>query len=140
MITSTRSSEAVRSVMCFFPVSGAICFILPYETVTASQTSAASDIASSSHVASQVAGVRPVRCGRVTTPEAPTWSGAVKAIDPSALIRPETPLVVTTRISRRSSMARARVIANCCSIWPVPWYMALLDCTTITWPPWVTVS
>ena len=54
-------------------------------------------------------------------------------------MKPDTLLVVATAISRRDSIARARVIANCCSIWPVPPYVALLLCTTRTWAPLVIV-
>ena len=39
---------------------------------------------------------------------------------PSRSMKPDTLLVVATAISRRASIARARVIANCCSICPVP--------------------
>ena len=53
---------------------------------------------------------------------------------------PLTPEVVTTRIWRRISAARTRVIANCCSICGVPWNMALLLWTIMTSAPASTAS
>ena len=52
---------------------------------------------------------------------------------PVGSMTPLMPLVVTTSTSRRSSAARARVMANCCSTWLEPWYIALLLCTTMIW-------
>jgi len=43
-----------------------------------------------------------------------SWVRIVTA--PSRVMKPDTLFVVATAISRRLSIARARVMANCCSI------------------------
>jgi hypothetical protein len=82
-----------------------------------------------------MAGVSAFRKGISTTMLCAVNSWVRMATTPSRVMKPETLLVVATAISRRVSIARARVMANCCSICPVPPYVALLLCTIITWAP-----
>ncbi len=82
-----------------------------------------------------MAGVRALRKGISTTMLCAVNSWVRIATPPSRVMKPDTLFVVATAISRRLSMARARVIANCCSICPVPPYVALLLCTIMTWAP-----
>ena len=51
-----------------------------------------------------------------TTIEAAVNSAVRAGPRPLRSMRPETLFVVATAISRRVSIARARVMANCCSI------------------------
>ncbi len=67
-----------------------------------------------------MAGVIAVRSGIFTTMPAAVNSAVRWTTLPLRSMKPDTLLVVATAISRRDSMARARVMANCCSIWPVP--------------------
>jgi hypothetical protein len=82
-----------------------------------------------------MAGVSAFRKGISTTMLCAVNSWVRMATTPSRVMKPETLLVVATAISRRVSIARARVMANCCSICPVPPYVALLLCTIMTWAP-----
>ncbi len=59
---------------------------------------------------------------------------------PSAAITPDMPLTDAIASGRPNSMARAREISNCCSIWAVWMNIALLVCTTAISAPWVTCS
>ena len=86
----------------------------------------------SNHGATRIAGVSAFRNGICTTMLCAVNSWVLIATLPSRLMKPDTLLVVATAISRRVSMARARVMANCCSICPVPPYVALLLCTMST--------
>src|SRR5829696_5152469 len=85
-------------------------------TARTQQSSPAAASSPSIHGASRMAGVICERSGMATTVEAAVNSSVLKAVLPWASMRPETLLVVATAISRRVSMALARVIANCCSI------------------------
>ena len=89
----------------------------------------------SNHGATRMAGVSASRNGISTTMLCAVNSRVRIAIAPSRVMKPETLFVVATAISRRVSIARARVMANCCSICPVPPYVALLLCTMSTWAP-----
>ena len=74
----------------------------------------------SSQGATRNAGVSADRNGIETTELAAVNSAVRSTTRPSRSMKPDTLLVVATAISRRSSIARARVMANCCSICPVP--------------------
>ena len=63
-----------------------------------------------------MAGVSPVRSGMPNTIESAVNSVVRAVTRPLRSMCPETLFVVATAISRRASMARARVMANCCSI------------------------
>jgi hypothetical protein len=63
-----------------------------------------------------MAGVRALRKGISTTMLCAVNSWVRVATAPSRVMKPDTPFVVATAISRRLSIARARVMANCCSI------------------------
>ncbi len=67
-----------------------------------------------------IAGVSPFRIGMPNTADSAVNSVVRAVTRPLRSMWPDTLFVVATAISRRASMARARVIANCCSIWPVP--------------------
>ena len=66
--------------------------------------------------AQRTAGVRALRGGMAATRLAALNSVVRCTTRPSRSTNPETLFVVATAISRRASMARARVMANCCSI------------------------
>ena len=70
--------------------------------------------------ATTTAGVNPLRSGMSATNEEAVNSDVRVRTIPSRSMKPDTLLVVATAISRRDSIARARVMANCCSICPVP--------------------
>jgi hypothetical protein len=63
-----------------------------------------------------MAGVSALRKGISTTMLCAVNSWVRVATAPSRVMKPDTLFVVATAISRRLSIARARVIANCCSI------------------------
>jgi hypothetical protein len=67
-----------------------------------------------------MAGVRALRKGISTTMLCAVNSRVRVVTNPSRVMKPEMLFVVATAISLRLSIARARVMANCCSIWPVP--------------------
>jgi hypothetical protein len=63
-----------------------------------------------------MAGVSAFRKGISTTMLCAVNSWVRIATAPSRVMKPETLFVVATAISRRVSIALARVMANCCSI------------------------